>query len=144
MILEKTDKIQEGGLCFVYNDWTSTYGSLLSKANRHLLFVDRLKKLAILVFKCKNEIGPVSLHDLYTTKNIPYGLRDQSKLVKPKVSTSKFGLNSLKYSGTTLWNEDLPVSYKEITDFNTFKNLIKTWTGPKCNCGICRLCRLSR
>ena len=49
----KIEKIQERGLRFVYNDWTSSYGSLLSKANRHLLFVDRLKNLQYLYLLVK-------------------------------------------------------------------------------------------
>ena len=109
-----------------------------------MLFVDRLQKLAVFVHTCKNKRGPSSVHDLFESKHIPYEIRDSSKLVQPKPNTNTFGLNSLKYSGAVLWNKDLPSSLKEITDINIFRKLIKTWSGPKCSCGLCTMCRLKQ
>ena len=139
----KIEKIQERGLRFVYNDCKSSYSELLSRSNKKMLYISRLQKLAIFVFKCKNEIGPPSVHNLYATKDISYNLRDPSKFVQPKSNTTTFGLKSLKYSGAALWNNDLPKDIKEITNINVFKKLVKTWSGPSCSCGICTLCKLS-
>ena len=108
-----------------------------------MLFIDRLRKIAVFVYKCKNEIGPSLVHHMYSTKDISYNLRDKSKLVQPKTNTTTFGINSLKYSGAALWNNMLPANLKEIIDFKHFKKLIKTWTGPSCSCGVCTICKLS-
>ena len=139
----KMEKIQERGLRFVYNDSKSSYKELLSKANKNILYIERLKKLAVFVFRSKNEIGPASVHNMFVTKDLNYSLRDSSKCVQPKSNTTTFGLNSLTYSGAKLWNNELPKKFKEINDFNVFKKLVKTWSGPSCRCGVCTGCRLS-
>ena len=138
----KMEKIQERGLRFVYNDAKSSYTQLLTKANKKLLYINRLKKIAEFVYRCVNSEGPASVQDLYSVKNISYNLRDSSRTKQPKSSTITFGLNSLKYSGSSLWNI-LPVSLKESCDVKVFKRLIKDWTGPSCSCRACTLCKLS-
>ena len=139
----KIEKIQERGLRFIYNDCQSSYSELLSRANKNILYIERLKKLAVFVFKCKHQIGPATVHDLFVTKQFTYSLRDSSKFVQPKSRTTTFGLNSLKYSGTTLWNKNLPIELKKLDDFDVFKKLVKTWSGPSCKCGVCTQCKLS-
>ena len=139
----KIEKIQERGLRFVYNDFKASYSDLLSRANKNMLYIDRLQKLALFVYKCKNQIGPSSVHDLYDAKNIPYAFRDSSKFVQHKSNTTTYGLHSIKYSGAALWNNDIPKNMKEIVDIDIFKKLIKTWSGPTCSCGACTLCKLS-
>ena len=90
-----------------------------------------------------NEIGPSSLHDLFSSKTLSYNLPDPNKIEQHKVDTTTFGLKSLKYSGASLWNK-LPTDIKGQVDFEIFKKLIKTWEGPSCKCGICLLCKISR
>ena len=137
----KIEKLQERGLRFVYNDTKSSYSELLIKSNKKLLYVERLKKLALFVYKCINEIGPSSVHDIFSNKPSSYNLRDSHKAHQPKVKTTTFGLKSLQYSGSNLWNR-IPSNLKECIDIKTFKNLLKTWSGPKCKCGSCTLCKL--
>ena len=47
----------------------------------------------------------------FEEKPMPYNLRDGSKLVLPKTKSSSFGINSLRFGGSLLWN-NLPVSVK--------------------------------
>ena len=35
---------------------------------------------------------------------MPYNLRDGSKHVLPKTKSSRFGINSLQFGGSLLWN----------------------------------------
>ena len=134
------ERIQERGLRFVYCDRFSSYSDLLSKSGKNMLYIDRLKKLALFVYKCVNQEGPSITHDLYCKKNTGYSLRDPHKLKQPKVNTTTFGLKSLRYSGSALWNK-LPVDMKDAIDIHVFKRLIKTWEGPSCSCGFCLICR---
>ena len=50
---------------------------------------------------------------------MPYNLRDGSKLLLPKTKSSRFGINSLRFSGSPLWN-NLPVSVKNGQSLNEF------------------------
>ena len=137
MNTKKIEKIQERGLRIVFNDHNATYDDLLSMANRNLLYVNRIKQIALFVFKCLNNIGPEFLHDMYDIKNIPYALRDQHKINQPKVKTTTKGLRSLKYTGAQLWNR-LPVYLKDGIHLSTFKYLLKLWDDPNCN----RICHM--
>ena len=64
----KMEKIQERGLRFVYNDPISSYSELLSKSGKNMLYIDRLKKLAIFVYKCIKLEGPSNTHNLFSKK----------------------------------------------------------------------------
>ena len=103
----KIEKIQERGLRLVYNDHVSSYCELMAKANKTLLYVhvDRIKKIALFVYKCLNKIGPEVVHDMYDPKDIPYHFRDSNKITQPKVNTTTKGLRSLKYNGADIWNK---------------------------------------
>ena len=138
---KRMEKIQERGLRFVYNDASSSYADLLIKGRKNALYVERIKKIALFVYKCINQIGPSTSFDLYENMNTTYNLRDKNKLVQPKVNTTTFGLRSLRYSGASLYNQ-LPNNLKESLDLNQFKNLLKSWVGPTCKCGICVLCTM--
>ena len=73
------EKVQERGLRLVYNDKSSSYDELLLKANKNTLLIDRLKKIALFVYRCTENIGPTIVHDLFESKNIPYNMRDDNK-----------------------------------------------------------------
>ena len=141
--VRKMEKIQERGLRYVFNDTTSSYSELLSRSNKNLLYIERLKKLALFVYKCVHEIGPSSVHDLFSEKNIAYNLRDSHKATQPIVKSTTFGEKSLKFTGAQLWNR-LPKDLKESVDIKIFKSLLKMWTGPECRCGGCTLCKVTR
>ena len=135
----KIEKLQERGLRFVYNDFTSTYDALLHKSGKSLLYVNRVRSLASEVYKIINHIGPSMLHELFEKKDIHVNIRDSFRAVQPKVRTTRYGLNSLKYNGAKIWNS-LSVNIKGAISLSNFKCLINKWNGPKCSCGYCIIC----
>ena len=78
---------------------------------------------------------------MYHPKETDYSLRDDLRVSQPKVKSTTFGLNSLRYSGSVLWN-NLPNDIKSCTDEKMFRKLIKLWNGPTCACGFCVLCKV--
>ena len=40
----------------------------------------------------------------FEEKLMPYNLRDGSKLVSPETKSSRFGINSLQFRGSLIWN----------------------------------------
>ena len=134
--------MQERGLRFVYNDFTSSYKSLLTKCNKTLLYISRLKYLALFVYECLYEYGPSMHRGMYTTHELPYNTRINNPVNQPIVNTTTFGLQSLKYEGAKLWNS-LPNDIKDAISLTQFKALIKTWSGPQCTCNICTVCKVS-
>ena len=136
----KIEKVQERGLRIIYNDHDSTYAELLAKSNRQLLYISRIKKVALHVYRSTNKHGPPLLWDMYTPNDTGYNLRHGQRLVQPKVNTTKYGLNSLRYDGASIWNS-LPSDIKSAVDANHFKTILKSWSGPSCRCGFCILCK---
>ena len=135
----KMEKIQERGLRIIFNDYASTYSELLSSANKDFLYVSRMKKLALLVYKCINGCAPDILNGMFLTKDTGHVLRSHSSALKHKVNTHSYGLSSLRYSGSSLWNK-MPAEFKQCMDECTFRTLLKSWSGPDCRCGFCVLC----
>ena len=41
----------------------------------------------------------------------------------PGVKTTTYGKNSFKHTAAVLWNDD----FREITNFNQFKNILQFW-----------------
>ena len=134
--LSKLEDIQRRALRFVLDDYTSDYHELPNKANVPGVKIMALRYLAIEVYKCVNGLNPKYLNDLFTIKKCKYDLRDDSLINRNKVSTTNHGLKSFKDYGAKIWNL-LPESCKGAISLGEFKDLIKSWNGPKCSCSVC-------
>ena len=55
----------------------------------------------------------------------------------PRVRTTRYGLHSLRYAATKLWN-DLPNEYRQDMSLDHFKNLMNKWGGEVCKCNFCK------
>ena len=135
----KMERIQERALRFVLNDHNSSYYDLLQRAHKPSLYLGRLRKLSIEVYKIITHNGPNFLESLFERYETPYNLRDNNRIHQPAYNTITYGKNSVRYQGAKLWNV-LPLHIKEATTLPQFKRLIHTWLGPSCKCSICVLC----
>ena len=61
-------------------------------------------------------------------------VRPLDLLVKNR-NTEKYGSKSLMVLGSKIWNA-LPKNLKKESSFSKFKEFIKLWSGPTCNCKI--------
>ena len=98
-------------------------------APSHYLLIQRLRLIALAVFKSLHGLNPPCLNDMFSPKYVPYQLRDSSLLEQSRCRTTTYGLRSMSYIGAKLWN-DLPNDFKATTDFTDFKRMLQTWTGP--------------
>ena len=139
----KIEKVQKRALRSVYNDWTSTYEALLMKAKVPSMYLRRIKTIAKESYKIASETGPPFLRDLLSIKDMPHSVRDNSRAIKPKVRTQKYGVNSFRFEAANIWNM-LPMSCKMSPDISHFVSNVDKWTGPVCRCGYCMLCMIKR
>ena len=58
--------------------------------------------------------------DAFQTRNLNYNLRSQTDFIRTRVNTSRFGLNSLKYLATKIW-DIVPYDIKSVQSLNFFK-----------------------
>ena len=61
----KIESIQKRALQLLYNDYTSTYGSLLAKANKPSMEIKRDRTLPLEIFEKLNDLNPTYMQDLF-------------------------------------------------------------------------------
>lgn len=137
----KIEKVQKRALQYVYNDFNSTYAQLRVKANRPLMYVLRLRKVLLEVFKSLNKIGPSYLHNVYMEYESRYDMRSAHNVYLPHFNTVTYGQQSQRYQGSKLWN-DLSSEMKTSDTEKIFTRKLQKWDGPKCICNSCILCTL--
>ena len=81
--------------------------------------------------------NPDSMWGIYIIKPIPYKLRPGEKLYSPKVNTILYGLNSLVFHRSLLWN-NLPTSSKISQSLANFKKNLRQFGEIYCKCVVCR------
>jgi len=66
---ESLEKLQHRALRITFNDFTSSYADLLTRANMPTLHLSRTRDIALETFKSLYKISPPYLHDLVKLKN---------------------------------------------------------------------------
>ena len=130
-------KIHYRTLQVVYDDYNSSYDELLQLNNSPSIHQRHLRFLAIAVFKSIMHLNPQFMWSYFEEKTMSYNLRHGSKLILPKTKSSRFGINSLRFRGSLLWN-NLPVSLKNCQGLNEFKQELKNLGNIHCSCLVCR------
>ena len=126
----KIENIQERALRIVYSDYTSEYQDLIKKLETTTMLQSRHNCILSEVFKSLKQMNPTYIQNLFSIKDNHYSMRDSLLLVQPKKETTNFGLRTISYLGSRLWNE-LPCDLKNIsdTDISVFKSRLKQWKG---------------
>ena len=133
---ELINKVHQRALCAVNRDFHSSFKDLLSMEKSETIHKRNLKTLMIEVFKSLNRLNPEILWEVFLPKNIKYNLRSGNTLSLIPTKTRKYGLNSLCFRGSLLWNT-LPASLKASISLSEFRSKIKSWEGDTCSCPIC-------
>ena len=142
MNIFKMEKIQQRALQQVCLDYDSTYVDLLESTCTSPLLLQRYRKLMEFVFKVIHGDAPGYFKDIFKLKKCE-SLRDQNRLEVPAYNTIKYGKNSFIYECIKIWNV-LDTRIKSCSNLKEFKQMISLWNGPKCNCGFCKVCKISQ
>ena len=132
----KIENTQKRALRFIYDDYSSSYETLLLKSKLPTLKVRRLRSMALETFKIIHKQTPSYLHDLIKIKESSYSFRYTNRADVPQVRTTGYGLNSFRSAAPRLWNS-LPQHYREVTGLSQFRGLIGAWDGESCRCSCC-------
>ena len=134
-IINRTHK---RALRVLHNDYESSLNTLLKKSNTVTIHIKNLQKLMLEIYNSMNHLNSSYIWHLHERKEIQYDLRTKHLCKLPITKTKKFGMESLSFRGSLLWN-NLDDEIKELSTVTSFKTKIKTWNGEKCNCKICEL-----
>ena len=130
----KQETIQKRALRFLYDDYESNYEHLLTLANKPTIEVRKLRFLAIEIFKTINGLNPSFMNEIFTLNT--RRIESRNVLLVKSQRTKQYGTDTLRSLGPKIWNA-LPLETRTSDNLNIFKSLIKSWSGPSCNCINC-------
>ena len=93
--------------------------------------------LMIEIYKTLNNINPPFMQEYFISKDVKYDLRTRDLLQIPAAKSITFGIDSIEFRGSLLWNS-IPDLIKRASSAAIFKRSIKNWSGEECHCKICR------
>ena len=131
----KIESIQKRALRLLCNDYTSTYDSLLAKANKPSMELKHYRTLAFEIFKTLNVLNPTYMQDLFYLRFS--SARRANSIAVVRTNTSTYGTKSLRSLGPQIWNS-LPEHIKAETSLAHFRSLINTWFCKECLCNLCK------
>ena len=131
------EKLQYRALRLVFNDFDSSYETLLERVNMPTLQISRIRLIAVETFKVLHKMSPVYLQNLLSYKNYIYSFRYDNLVDVPRVCTTKYGKSSFCYEAAGVWNS-LPNDLHKDEDSKEFWRLVNTWSGSSCKCSMCK------
>ena len=96
---DKINKLQERALRLVYKDDDLTFQQLLEKNKSFTIHERNLQKLAIEMYKVKNNLSPIPVQEIFKQRADVYDFRNKRCWEVPRVQTVNFGIESLRYRG---------------------------------------------
>ena len=85
-------------------DYESTFECLLTKNNEIAIHTKNLQKLMTEVYKSLNKESPSFMGNFFVQRELTYDQRIKNTLQIPPTKTISFGIKSLAFLGSTLWN----------------------------------------
>ena len=124
----KIESIQKRVLRLLFNNYASTYDSLLAKAIKPSIEIKRYRTLALEIFKTLNDLNPTYMQDLFYLRSS--SARRPNDIAVVRTNTNTYGTKSLRSLGPQIWNS-LPEHIKTETSLAHFRSMINTWFGKE-------------
>ena len=134
----KINFLHERCLRLIYDDKVSTFSDLLKKNNSVCFHHRNIQILATEMYKVKNNLSPVFLHEIFQANSQNFKGRLTSTFKSRAIKKTKHGSESLSFLGPKIW-ELVPTNIKNSKSLTHFKSLIKKWLPEKCPCRICKV-----
>ena len=88
------------------------------------------------IYKFLNGLSPSAMRKIFKIKD---SLRNLRSLITNCKSTVKYGINSIVYKGSQIW-QTLPTDLRNSESLSVFKYNIKKPHDINCKCKICKIC----
>ena len=104
--LNKVESLQKRPLCFLYEDYVSSYEELLQKTAKDTIKVNSLGNFCIEINKFINKINPTYINEIFKLREVSRAVRSNYKfnLDLPTINQVSFHGKSLRYYGPKIWN----------------------------------------
>ena len=135
--VNKINGLHEQIFRIAYKDYISSFAQHLSKDKSFTVHHKNVQKLAIEMYKVKNELCPKIMLDLFKEVTHPYNLRNGLICGSYKIKTVRYGTETITYLGPKIWSI-IPDEIRESASLETFRQKIKLWKLDNCPCRICK------
>ena len=133
----KINKLHERTLRLVYDKQNLSFQELLDLDDSITIHHKNIQKLAIEMFKIKNNLSPPLMKEIFKENTNPYDLRNKRSWKPPNVRTVRYGSETIRYRGPKTWDM-VPQNIKDSVSLAEFKSKIKTWKPNDCACRLCK------
>ena len=130
------NKIHERALRIAYNDYVSSFDSLLGKDQSVTFHQRNIQSLCLEIYKTTQNINPSFMKEVFAIKNQTYNTRKQY-LLYPNPHTVAYGLNTFGYRGSLIWSS-LPKEIQNTNDISEFKEFVSENVNHVCKCNLCK------
>ena len=117
--------MQKRVLCFVLDDYTSSYELHLEKSGKPTMNLAKERLLCIKIYKTLNSLNPCLMQELFKLRETNRNVRNKYKLNLniPVVNQVNYGTKILRKFGPKIW-KCLPDHIKSAENLETFKKLL--------------------
>ena len=133
----KINKIHERALRIAYKDSTLSFEQLLTLDKSVCIHHRNLRRLAVEMYKIKENIAPTPIQELFPKYENLYNLRNKRFWQTENIRTVGFGTETILYRGKKTW-QLLPEEIKNSATLIEFKAKVKSWTPSDCACRLCK------
>ena len=103
---DKIEKLHKRALQIIHSDYDSAlnYEDLLLRDNSVTIHQRNLQFLMTEIFKTIHGLNPSFLKEFFIMEETCYNLRCQYRMKVPRVTSTKYGLETLSFRGCQIWN----------------------------------------
>ena len=134
----RINRIHERSLRIAYRDQESSFKELLKQDKSFTIHERNLQRLAIEMFKVKNNLAPDFLNEIFPDSNNAVNLRQKSSFQTFNVKSVYKGTETVSFRGPQLWSI-IPDNIKKSQTLSEFKSKIKKWKPKGCMCRMCKI-----
>ena len=121
----KINHLHQRSLKIVYKDSISSFHELLLKGHSFAIHHRNVQNLAIERYKIKENLSDVIISSIFPPRLIKCNLWTQSDFFGNCVNSSKYGLNSIRFSASKVW-EMITMEMNNLTNLGHV-NLLWQW-----------------